>query len=728
VKLTPDGKRLIRGMMAALVLGVINITYIISSTALLFHGQLTASFQLGMAVLLLSYVVAGLVMAIGSSLSGLIVAPKEVLIAILSFISTQILASGAALANPDTALATLLVSMGLTTLLTGLIYFLMGSFRLGTLIRFIPFPLIAGFFISVGILLVEISFTVMAGTSVTLGQVLGADPALSVLWGPGVAFGLTAFIVSRRTKHYLTIPLLTAGGIAVIFLAARLFSIPVSELQSIGILLPPVGSGSLLPRPLTAFLPDVSWPLLLAQWPRMLSLVLLSSLSILLFISITEVEVDREIDLKRDLKAAGLANMACGLFGGVVLMHEPVDTGIARRLGASGRSAGLFFSLFCLVLLLVGWRIVPFFPRPVMGGLILFIGLSLFWENLLTSWRRMSRPEFLLVCAIAVALAGLGFMWGLAAGLLGSILLFVVTASRIDAVKGEFRGDTFRSRVERPLQELEILEERGGAVHILILHGYLFFGTAERLLARIRSGDDGGQEGQSNVLVLDFREVTAMDSSALNAFRKLHKAVGGRGTTLVFTGMRPLIRRQLEAVGLDEEAGIHLFPTLDHGVNWCEDRLLDAAGVERGTGTDLERFLLDILEDKAKVSSFKEHLQEVRLQENELLFEAGAAADSFYLVQSGLVYAEVPGADGISTRLRGMGPGSMFGEIGLYGGLRRTARVTAIEPSLLYRMEYRRFQELERREPALTQAFHKHLVRTLSKRMASDSRDVRTVF
>jgi sulfate permease, SulP family len=726
VKFTHNRSSLLRGMAAALVLGVINITYIISSTALLFHGQLTASFQLGMAVLLLSYVVAGLVMALGSSLSGLIVAPKEVLIAILSFISTQILASGAALHHQETILATLLVSMGLTTLLTGLFFFLMGSFRMGTLIRYIPFPLIAGFFISVGVLLVEISFTIMAGTSVSLGQVFGFDPALFVLWGPGVAFGLTAFIVSRRTDHYLTIPLLTAGGIAVIFLAARLFSLSIGELQSLGILLPPVGSGSLLPRPLTAFLPNVSWPLLFEQWPRMLSLVLLSSLSILLFISITEVGVDREIDLKRDLKAAGLANMVCGLFGGVVLMHEPVDTKIAHRLGASGRSAGLFFSLFCLVLLLVGWRIVPFFPRPVMGGLILFIGLSLFWENLLTGWRRMSRPEFALVCSIAAAVAGLGFLWGLAAGLLGAILLFVVTSSRIDAVKGEFRGDIFRSRVERPLHELEFLAEQGRAIRILVLNGYLFFGTAERLLTRIRSGD-GSSQGRGEYLILDFREVTSMDSSALNAFRKLHKTARGKGTVLVFTGMGPLIKRQLNAVGLDEEAGIHLFPTLDHGVNWCEEALLVAAGRKREDVAVLENLLQAIFHDPELVRLFRGNLQPVRLQENELLFEAGSKADSFYLIESGRVNAEIPGADGISTRLRGMGPGSLFGEIGLYGGALRTARVTADEPTLLYRMAYSRFLEMEKEHPHLTQPFHRYIIRVMSRRMAQDSRDPRTL-
>jgi sulfate permease, SulP family len=713
---------LVRAMLAALVLGVINITYIVSSTALLFQGPLTDFFQLGMAVLLLSYAVAGLVMAWGSSLPGLIVAPKEVLIAILSFISVQIIASVPPTAGPGTMLATLLACMGLTTALTGLAFVLMGIFRMGTLIRYIPFPIIAGFFISVGALLVEISFTVMAGRPVHLHQAL--DPSISLLLGPGVAFGLTAFIVTRRTDHYLIIPLLTAGGIAAIFLSAWALAIPISELQSIGVLLPKVGTGFLLPTSLAPLLPDVSWTILLAQWPRMLSLVLLSSLSILLFISLTEVVADREIDLARDLKAAGLASMACALFGGVVLMHEPIDTGIARRLNASRRAAGVSFALLCLALLLVGWRIVPVFPRPIMGGLILFIGFGLFWENLSASWRRMSRPEFALVCAIAAAVIGLGFLWGLASGLLAAILLFVVTSSRIDAVKAEFLGDSLRSRVERPLEELEFLNGRGRAIRILVLHGYLFFGTAERLLARMRK-EEAAPAMEPSFVVMDFREVTAMDSSALNVIRKLRKIVGQGGATLVFTGVRPLITRQLRAVGLDEEAGIRFFPTLDHGLHWCEDGLLDAAGARVDRAPGLGELLLDILGSAEMVRLFMGNMTTVRLEQGGLLFEAGAEADSFYLVGSGRMNAELPGAGGVSTRLRSMGPGSLIGELGLYGRAVRTARVTAEDSAMLYRMSYDRFSELEREHPDLTQLFHRHIIRALSRRMASDSSDPR---
>jgi sulfate permease, SulP family len=717
----------LRCLLAALVLSIINLTFIISSTALIFQGHLTSYFQLGMAVLLLSYGVTGLIMSFASSLPGLIVAPKEVLIAILSFISAHILAAAPPL-NPGDALATLLVCMGLTTFLSGLFFYLMGRFRLAALIRFIPFPLIAGFFISVGVLLVEISFTVMTGAVISPKGLPGLSLKTITLWGPGLVFGLTAFFISRRTEHYLTIPLLTGAGIAATFLAAAWFSLSLDEMQSMGLLLKPTGTGPVLPRPIMEFVTTASWTTVLEQWPRMLSLVLLASLSVLLFISITEVGVDREIQLERDLKAVSLGNMASGLFGGVVVMHEPIDTGITRRLGADGRLVGVFFSFFCLLLLLVGWRIVPFFPRPVMGGLILFIGLSLFWENLRAGWRRMARPEFGLVCLIAAAVVGLGFLWGLAMGLLAAILLFVVNLSRIDSIKAELSGSTVRSRMERSLPELELLEEQGRSVRIFILQGYLFFGTAERILDRIRAGLPArpGEGIGGGFLILDFREVTGMDSSALNVFRKLVRAVGGTGTVLILTGLRPLIQRQLKAVGVDEGPGLSLFPSLDLGLSWCEEALLET-GRAKKTAPALERLLLEIFGSPERARLFRSLLQPLHLEENELLFESGAEADSFYLIETGGVNAEVPGSDGVSTRLRGMGPGSVFGEIGLYGEPKRTARVTADRPTVLLRMKFQRFRELEKEQPALTQSFHKHIIRTMSHRMARDSRDPWTV-
>lgn len=719
---TKPGKRLVTGILAALVVGVVNLTYIISSAALIFQGTLTSYFQLGLASLLISYVISGLIMAPASSLPGVIVAPKGVLIAILSFISAQILASGPGAASPQVAMSTLLVCMSLTTFLSGLGFFLIGKFRLGTIIRFIPFPLIAGFFVSVGLLLLKSSISVMTGKGFSTTTAPGLLSESAILWGPGLTFGVIAFFVSRRTKHYLTIPVLTLAGAGAVFLTARVLSVPMAELQSLGVILEPAGTSMMLPLSLTEFLPTASWPVVLDQWPRMLSLVLLASLSILLFISTTEVEVDKEIDLERDLKAVGLANMATSLFGGVVIMHEPIDTGIARRLGGSNREVGLLFVLFCLLLLVVGWRIIPFFPRPVMGGLIMFIGLNLFWDNIQLSWKRMSRTEFGLVLFIAAAVAGFDFLWGLAAGLLAAILLFVVNASRLESVKNELSGSAFRSRVERSVREMEILKEHGRRIHIFLLQGYIFFGTAERLLSRIRQAMDvcAAAPGPGPFLLLDFHAVTSLDASALNVFRKLFKSARKVHMVLVVTAMKEDMKRRFNAVVLEEEAEAHFFPTLDHGLSWAEESLLD----EIGKGEEkrpLDTILADIFGQKETTTLFREYLEPVHLEENEVLFEAGSRADSFFLIESGRVDAEVPGQDGVSTMLRGMGPGSVFGEIGLYGEGIRTARISATEPARLYRMSYERFQELEGKHPDMARAFHKYIIRILSLRMEHDS-------
>jgi len=121
-----------------------------------------------------------------------------------------------------------------------------------------------------------------------------------------------------------------------------------------------------------------------------------------------------------------------------------------------------------------------------MGGLILYVGLELLLDNVGKSWRQLPKSEFALVCLIIVVVALLGFLKGIGVGILLAIILFVINYSCIEVIKSHLSGRIYHSRVERSAMEHRILSRRGDGLQIFILQGYLFFGTAERLLSNIR--------------------------------------------------------------------------------------------------------------------------------------------------------------------------------------------------------------------------------------------------
>jgi SulP family sulfate permease len=718
-------QKLSTALPAALIVGVINITYTISFSALVFNGVLAGYFQLGMSIVLVSYAIASFVMASGSSLPGLIVTPKGALVAIVSVMAASIISASSTMVDGETALATLLMCLMISTFAAGLCFFFLGVFRLGNLIRFIPFPIMAGYFGGVGILLVKGSFTIMTDISFTFNNLheLIADGNM-ILWIPGVVFALVGLIVARRFAHFLAIPLVIATGIILFYIAAGMLRLYPENLRSLGLLMPLISSKIMLPQFVFFSIEAVRWEAVWGQWGSILSILLVGNMSILLYISITEVGTGQEIQLEMDLKAAGVANMVSALIGGVVSFHEPVDTKLSYRLGGKTRIVGYLFGLVCLVFVFCGGYVVGYFPKPIMGGLILCVGLELLLDNVGKSWRQLPKSEFALVCLIIVVVALLGFLKGIGVGILLAILLFVINYSRTEVIKSHLSGRIYHSKVERSPMEQRVLSRCGDGLQIFILQGYLFFGTAERLLSNIRqliSKHYHGAENRPAFIIIDFRLVQNIDSSALNAFAKLLKTAENKDIKLVFTDMNALAGYQFDTMDYFDNHHAIRFDHLDYGLEWCEEQLLRSESLPDEQLLDFDAHLTEILQHPDMVPHFKSFLDEITLSEGDTLFRKGDASDSLYFIKSGRVSILLPKPDGTTVRLRTMGAGTLVGEIGLYTEKPRSAHAVADRASTLNVLTYERFKALERQFPDISRQFHKFVVRSLSFHMAQDS-------
>jgi SulP family sulfate permease len=154
--------------------------------------------------------------------------------------------------------------------------------------------------------------------------------------------------------------------------------------------------------------------------------------------------------------------------------------------------------------------------------------------------------------------------------------LFVVDYSRINVVKHTLTGATFHSNVSRPRLYQQLLRRKGDWLYILELQGFIFFGTAQRILDMARQRIDNRDLPPVRFLVLDFRSVNGFDSSALFGFAKMKQLTKTRGITLAFTNLSPKMQRQMkkEILREGEKDSIQVSPDLDHGIEWCEDHMI----------------------------------------------------------------------------------------------------------------------------------------------------------
>jgi SulP family sulfate permease len=212
-------------------------------------------------------------------------------------------------------------------------------------------------------------------------------------------------------------------------------------------------------------------------------------------------------------------------------------------------------------------------------------------------------------------------------------------------------------------------------------------------------------------------------------FIKLHLLALSDGLVLVMTNLSPGLHDQMEACGLSLEPrpSLHTFADFDRGVEWCENELLRAQGVDpRIESEAVAEMLTRELPDDVDAREVMAYMERRNVDEGRYLTRQGERADDLFFIESGQVTVLLALEEGAVVRLLTTGLGTI-GEVGLYTGLERTASVVAEAPSVVYRLTLAALDRMEREDPRLAAAFHKFIARRLATRLADTTRVLREV-
>jgi sulfate permease, SulP family len=724
-----QAKRLIPGLTAGLIAGITVVSLEISLAALIFSGVLAPFVAYGIGFMLFGAFIYLFLGGLTSSIPGTISLPQDTPAAILALIAAGVVANVAGNTTPEGNFITVVVAITLTTLLTGVVFTLFGRFKLSGFARFIPYPVVGGFLAGTGWLLASGSFSVMTDMSITMGSFTELfRTEILVHWLPGLVFALALLLILRRSSHSLIIPGMLALSISLFYIVLALMGISTAEAAELGWLLGPFEQDALF-QPLTpASLALVDWSAIFTQLDKIGAVVALSLISLLLNASALEVAVKQDIDMNRELQSTGLLNVLAGFFGSTVGYPALSMTVLAHRLNAKTRLAGVFAGLVAGGTLLFGADALSYFPKPILGGILLFMGLSFLVEWVVDARARLPRIDYLLVLMILIAIASIGFLEGIAVGVLAAVVMFVVSYSRINAVKHTLSGANYHSKVERPLVHRQSLHERGGEIFILRLQGFIFFGTAQKLLDQIRERLNAPDQPRLCFVILDFRQVVLLDSSAVFSITRMKQLAESHDVKLVWTNLSVSIVRLLEKGGLIDETdeSFIILPTLDHGLEWCENRILATEGITDLTGffEKFEKQLSRAMPDLEDSTRLMKYLERREVEKDDYLMRQGEEPQEMYFIESGLVSAQLELTDGKIMRLRSMRGGTTVGEMGMYLGNTRTASVVADRPSTVYRLSRSALKEMEKNDPQLAAFLHQWIAGLLAERLAENNRTI----
>jgi SulP family sulfate permease len=433
----------------------------------------------------------------------------------------------------------------LATAMAGVFLTIAGFLRLGTYIKFIPYPVTVGFTAGIAVIIFASQINDLLGLTLPgkepgpIVPKLAAFAAASATLNPlAVAIALLSIgliVGARKWRPHLPGMLIAVAATA---LATWALGLPV---ETIGTRFG--GIPSTFPAP---HLPAMSLAKMQAVLPDALAFALLGAIESLLSAVVADGMTGRRHRSNCELVAQGVANIGSALFGGLCVTGTIARTATNVRAGARGPIAGMMHALFLLLFILLAAPLASYIPLAALAGVLATVAWNMAEKHQFVTLLRTSRGD----AAVLLATFGLTVFRDLTEGIVvGCAIGAVVVLHRMAQAAGIEAGTPFvvadRSDTAVPRTPYDAEAARDSDVVVYRLTGAFFFGTASMVGAVLdRIGD------RHKAFVLDFAAVPFVDSTAANVIASLAQRTARHKVKFYLTGASPSVRRALLAAGV----------------------------------------------------------------------------------------------------------------------------------------------------------------------------------
>lgn len=497
-------------------------------------------------------------------------------------------------ASPDAVRATVITSYCMSSILTGVIFFILGSANLGTLVNFFPHSILTGCIGGVGIFLfitgIEVSARMEGGLELSVDTFKRLFAAETIqLWLPPLVLAILLLTI----KHFYDRPWLVPAyyiGITAIFyiITTAVPSIHMEDLRAAGWVFDAPATGVPFYNFYSYFKFElVDWNAIWLTVPSQFALTFFGILHVPINVpNLAMVVQEDNVSINRELIMHGISNTLSGCVGSIQNYLVFVNSVLFMNTGADSRLAGYLLAAATAGLWFAGPVVIGYVPVMVVGTLIYMLGIDLTMEALVQTYGRLGRLEYATIVIIALVMGLYDFVVGIGVGIGLACLVYVVQTSRKTVIRAEFSGQVAESTVRRHPRQRQYLHRVGPQIRIVKLGGYLFFGSIVKVEKKVRALVDAETFAASPIryLVLDFSHVTGIDFSAAEAFGRMNRILHRREVELVLAGVtiESEVGRSLQMVGLfipnlDDEDSVpapKVFENLNGALESCENTLL----------------------------------------------------------------------------------------------------------------------------------------------------------
>ncbi|CBN77829.1 conserved unknown protein [Ectocarpus siliculosus] len=313
------------------------------------------------------------------------------------------------------------------------------------------------------------------------GVLANREALLLVL--PAVLAGLVMYLSLRRFPSPTTLPLLMAAFLGTFFALLRVTGTTLDEARAAGWV---SAASPMLPLnhawDYFSFA-DIHWGAFVRVVPNLLAMIVVVAFSSCLDIAAIEMEMAKPLDFNEELQTVGWSNVISGLFGGFTGSYIFSQTIFNLRAGVDTRAASAVSFVMLLAVAASPASVISFLPRCFFGSLLILVAVDLMVEWLWQARLKMMPAEYLVCLATFSSIQAWGVEKGMVAGLVLAALSFTVTYAQVPTV---MTARVKASTVMRTFEERVILKAHQEQTVVLELQGYIFFGSAVKILSDVK--------------------------------------------------------------------------------------------------------------------------------------------------------------------------------------------------------------------------------------------------
>ncbi|CAH1080661.1 SulP family inorganic anion transporter [Candidatus Nitrotoga sp. 1052] len=437
-----------------------------------------------------------------------------------------------------------LANLLICTIMSGIMLLLMGLFKLGSLIKLIPHPLVIGFTNGIAVLIM------LSEVKDFLGLKMDSVPAefshkLNALYQALPSFDLTSialatlsmllilFYPKNWARHMPSLIVALVLGTVIV----ALIDLPVETIST--------RFGG-IPQGLPAFeMPEFTFATVRYLFSPALTIALLGAIESLLSATVADGMIDDKHDPNQELVAQGFANIVCPFFGGIPATGAIARTATSVRAGANSPVAGMVHAITLLLIILIAAPLAKHIPLATLAAILMVVAINMGEWEAFTRLKKYPASDSAVMLTSFVLTVVFDITVAVEIGMVLAVLFFIhrITGlTHVSVAQESLDHDDSETTLARKVVPKGVMIYR--------IFGALFFGAADKLETILRQ-----QQNEPDVLILKMDEVISMDASALHTLASMQRKLRKNGKYLILCGAHTQPYFMMHQAGFFDEMG-----------------------------------------------------------------------------------------------------------------------------------------------------------------------------